>query len=416
MDLSSGAAEEARRIVDALAASGFVAYLAGGCVRDALMGKQPKDYDVATDATPEAIRKVFGKSKTVAFGASFGVIGVLPPSKKSLLANSAPVEVATFRSDGTYSDGRRPDRVHFGSAAADALRRDFTINGLFYDPIRENIIDYIGGQHDLSEGILRTIGDPFQRFAEDKLRMLRAVRFVTTSDFQLESATADAIREKAHEITVVSGERIGVEMRRTMSSRNCLKGLNFLRSLHLHHAVMPELEAVDVTLLENLLQEKTDRHFPVVLADFLLACSGGELELKAITSRWKLSNEEVRMTASAVSSAPLISISHTLAWSQVQPIVIDRDIETILAVARDWTAAHNLDPCGIERIEESLGLSSETLNPPPLLTGNDLAKLGIRPGPAYAKILAWLRNAQLDGEITTIEGAVEAVKSKEGFQ
>ncbi|MEM1067781.1 MAG: CCA tRNA nucleotidyltransferase, partial [Planctomycetota bacterium] len=159
--------------------------MAGGCVRDALLGRQPKDYDVATDATPDAIREVFGKRKTLAFGASFGVIGVLP-AKGGGAQTHEPTEVATFRSDGSYSDGRRPDSVHFGDAENDAQRRDFTINGLFYDPLSDQVIDYVGGVDDLKAGLLRTIGNPVERFAEDKLRMLRAVRFATTMALQID--------------------------------------------------------------------------------------------------------------------------------------------------------------------------------------------------------------------------------------
>ncbi len=141
---------------------------------------------MATNATPDSVREVFGRSRTLAFGASFGVIGVLPPRSKQRDRNGPvePTEVATFRSDGDYSDGRRPDSVHYGDAEQDALRRDFTINGLFYDPQEDRVIDYVGGEADLQRGLLRTIGDPLERFGEDKLRMLRAVRFATTLGFQ----------------------------------------------------------------------------------------------------------------------------------------------------------------------------------------------------------------------------------------
>ncbi len=204
--LESSQSREARRIIDALHDAGFVAYLAGGCVRDALLGRQPKDYDVATDATPEAVRDLFGNRHTLAFGASFGVIGVLPPrnDQKQDQPNQnrplEPTEVATFRSDGNYSDGRRPDSVHFGNAEQDALRRDFTINGLFYDPRNHQVIDYVQGQIDLKQKILRTIGDPVARFGEDKLRMLRAVRFATTLEFRIEAGTLAAIQQHASDI------------------------------------------------------------------------------------------------------------------------------------------------------------------------------------------------------------------------
>ncbi len=234
--------------------------MAGGCVRDALLGKHPKDYDVATDATPDAVRHVFGRSRTLAFGASFGVIGVLPPrhvqpspQQQSGQHPQQPTEVATFRSDGFYSDGRRPDSVHFGDAKHDALRRDFTINGLFFDPHDDRVIDYVGGQDDLESGILRTIGDPLARFGEDKLRMLRAVRFATTLGFSLESSTLQAILEHADDIRMVSAERVGSEMRRVLLAEPAVTGLRHLMACGLDRAVMPETSQMDLDRAERLL-------------------------------------------------------------------------------------------------------------------------------------------------------------------
>ena len=224
----SEASGEAFRVMAKLSDAGFVAYLAGGCVRDALLGRPPKDFDVATNATPESVRDVFGRKRTLAFGASFGVIGVLP-EKSSKQSNAVlPTEVATFRSDGDYSDGRRPDSVQYGSAEEDALRRDFTINGMFYDPVAAKVIDYVGGQDDLQSGVLRTIGTASHRIDEDKLRMLRAVRFATTLGFAIHDDTRNAIRDHASEIAVVSGERIGTEMRKILKSENVAEGLRKL--------------------------------------------------------------------------------------------------------------------------------------------------------------------------------------------
>ena len=197
-------------VVRRLREAGFTAYWAGGCVRDQLLGRTPKDYDVATDATPAQIRKLFGRHRTLAIGAAFGVITVMGPKAAGM------IEVATFRHDAAYSDGRHPDSVTFSSAEEDASRRDFTINGLFYDPVEERVIDFVGGQDDLAARRLRAIGDPRERFAEDKLRMLRAVRFAAAFDFALEENTLAAIREMAGEIPVVSAERIAMEMRRML--------------------------------------------------------------------------------------------------------------------------------------------------------------------------------------------------------
>src|SRR3954470_14577492 len=194
--------------------AGFDALWAGGCVRDELLGLTPKDYDVATSATPDQIRDLFGHRRTLAIGASFGVITVLGPR------DAGQIEVATFRTDAAYSDGRHPDSVTFTTAEHDAERRDFTINGLFFDPLAEKVVDYVGGQQDLKAHILRAIGNPRLRLSEDKLRMLRAVRFAATFNFSIESDTLLAIQEMAPQINTVSAERVGSEIRRMLVDSN----------------------------------------------------------------------------------------------------------------------------------------------------------------------------------------------------
>ena len=198
-------------VVKRLRDAGFQALWAGGCVRDYLLGLAPKDYDVATDARPEQVQALF--RWTIAVGMSFGVVQVLGPRGPSGVLK---VEVATFRSDGDYSDGRHPDNVVFASAREDALRRDFTINGMFYDPVAEQVIDYIGGQEDLQARRLRAIGDPMARFREDKLRLLRAIRFATRFDLTLDPTTAAAIGSLALQIRQVSAERIADELRKLL--------------------------------------------------------------------------------------------------------------------------------------------------------------------------------------------------------
>ncbi|WP_236622254.1 CCA tRNA nucleotidyltransferase [Novipirellula maiorica] len=415
-DFSSPPAQEAIRIIDRLREAGFTAYLAGGSVRDALLGKSPKDYDVATDATPDAIRGVFGKKRTLAFGASFGVVGVLPDRRDSVTQppradKVEPTEVATFRSDGVYLDGRRPDSVHFGSAEADALRRDFTINGLFFDPVNSEIIDYVCGREDLQRSLLRTIGDARQRFAEDKLRMLRAVRFATTIGFQIAPETANAIAEKASEIEVVSGERIGVEMRRCMASEHVLSGLDYLTDLQLMRYVLPELAQMDHAVIHQLFLHRRQREFPSALALLLLASPSANADLRAITERWKLSNEEVRIVTAALRGAPKLAIAHQVAWSKIQPILIDRDVRYVLDVACDLAVAEGLGDEGLQRVKAALELPSDVLDPPPLLNGSDLARLKIPAGPVYAKILNRLRQRQLDGELSTREQAIDEVRT-----
>src|SRR5688572_25076472 len=199
----SATREDALAVVRRLRDAGHVAYFAGGCVRDQLLGLDPKDYDVATDAPPDRVRQLF--SNTQAVGAAFGVI--LVRQRKS------QIEVATFRTDGKYLDGRRPEGVVFTTAEEDAKRRDFTINGLFYDPVEDKVIDYVGGRADLERRIIRAIGNPDERFAEDHLRVLRAVRFAARFGFDIEPATASAVQSHARHLPRISPERVAEELR-----------------------------------------------------------------------------------------------------------------------------------------------------------------------------------------------------------
>ena len=199
------------------------------------MGRVPQDYDVATDGRPEAVRELFGRRRTLAVGASFGVI-VVVGSKKS-----GNIEVATFRTEGPYADGRRPEHVVFSTPEEDAQRRDFTINGMFYDPVAEKVYDYVGGEKDLAAGIVRAIGNPSDRMSEDKLRLLRAVRFAATLEFALEAATADAVRAQAREIRVVSAERITQELRKMLVDLHRRRAMELARQLELLAEIVPEL-------------------------------------------------------------------------------------------------------------------------------------------------------------------------------
>ena len=216
--------EFATDVVRQLRAAGYVALWAGGCVRDLLLGRGAEDYDVATSATPEQVRTLFGKRRTLAVGESFGVIIVLPPSK-----TAEPVEVATFRTEGVYLDGRRPTEVAFSTPEEDAQRRDFTINGMFYDPIEQRVLDYVGGEADLHRKVLRAIGDPHARMTEDKLRMLRAVRFAATLEFELDPTTRAAVQLMAPEMRVVSAERIAQELHKVLAHRTRVRGFSCWR-------------------------------------------------------------------------------------------------------------------------------------------------------------------------------------------
>lgn len=416
---------EAKRIIDQLISHGFIAFLAGGCVRDALLGRRPKDYDVATNATPQSVREVFGASRTLAFGASFGVIGVLPPrqrtSESSPPGSVEPTEVATFRSDGQYSDGRRPDSVQYGTAEEDALRRDFTINGLFYDPIQQQIVDYVGGQADLSAKLLRTIGTAKLRFDEDKLRMLRAVRFATLLDFQIEAETFAQIQQHSSEISFVSAERIGAELRRILTSQNVLQGLELLDRSRLSQTVLPELERIDREKLSCLLSDqvagesthslKTGLDFPVALAAIALCSESPEEFLAGVQLRWRLSTEESRRATSAITHYETVLNSNELPWSVAQPVVVDRDINEILMLAeRVGESGSTMD--GVRYVRSMMRQSPEELNPPMLITGDDLRIAGMKPGPHFRNILSDVRNAQLDQQVQSVEDAWELIRNR----
>src|SRR5438128_6222901 len=224
----------AREVAARLRESGHIAYFAGGCVRDMVRGLMPKDYDIVTDARPEAVQKLF--PHTYAVGAHFGVIIVLE--------NDFQFEVATFRSDEAYVDGRHPSAVHFSSPEEDAKRRDFTINGMFYDPVAEKVIDLVGGRADIDTRLVRAIGDPAQRFAEDRLRMLRAVRFATMLDYQIDQKTWEALVGSASSINQISAERIRDELVRIFLSPNRVRGWDLLDSSGLMRAILPELEGM----------------------------------------------------------------------------------------------------------------------------------------------------------------------------
>jgi len=414
--LDSVAAREAIRIIDRLRDAGFVAVLAGGCVRDALLGRMPKDFDVATDATPDSVQQVFGRRHTVAFGASFGVIGVLPPlGVASDELSGAPTEVATFRADGNYSDGRRPDHVTYGNAEADAARRDFTINGLFYDPAAGEILDYVDGLADLRAMHLRTIGDADRRFDEDKLRMLRAVRFVTTLGLSVEPSTLAAIRLHAGTLALVSGERIGAEMRRVVAHPAVATGLQLLLDTGLHAQVWPQIESLAFSRLRTDYQRiagsemASGMTFESGLATILTLLHGDAeaaiKNLRQLTRTWKLATAEQRSITSAIRLAPEIARAEELPWSQLQPILIDRDIEVIMRVA----AAISDEGAGVRHAFSQLRRAGESLDPPPLLTGDDLIASGISAGPQFRTWLSEIRRRQLDGEMETSAEALDWV-------
>jgi len=390
----------ALKVVRELRAAGFEAYWAGGCVRDQLLQRTPKDYDVATNALPPEIRDLFGPRRTVAVGAAFGVITVLGPR------GAGQIEVATFRRDAAYSDGRHPDHVTFSDARQDALRRDFTINGLFFDPVDQRVIDFVGGQEDLASRRIRAIGDPRDRFQEDKLRLLRAVRFAATFDFALEAATREAIRSMAAEILVVSAERIAAEMRRMLADPHRVTAVHLLLETGLAAAVLPEIVPADEAQRRRLdqtlaaMERLEDPSFPLALAA-LLHRHVDAAAAQEIGKRWRLSNKEIERVGWLVEHRAALAGARSTRWSALQKILIAEGAEELLALSEAVALAAGADTGDIAWCRSRLQQPREALDPPPLLTGDDLLRHGVPAGPAYRVLLERVRDAQLDGVVHT---------------
>ncbi|HEV3136823.1 MAG TPA: CCA tRNA nucleotidyltransferase [Pirellulales bacterium] len=404
-------------VVRKLRGRGFEAFWAGGCVRDRILGRTPKDYDVATTATPVEIRQVFGMRRTVAVGAAFGVITVVGPK------TAGHVEVATFRQDAAYADGRHPDSVEFSTPEADARRRDFTINGLFYDPLDDRVIDYVGGQDDLARKILRAIGDPQVRFSEDKLRLLRAARFAAAFGFTLEPATRDAVRAMAPQITIVSAERIAAEMRLMLVHESRARAVVLLSEVGLLKAILPELTAANEpdTLTATgrpgeeawstalkVLETVSKPCFPLALAALLhtFVDSAGAAE---ICRRWKLSNHETHDTCWLIENQSALVGARQMAWPKLQRTLISAQIDELLALHEAMARAAGRDADDLEHCRELLKMPPEQLNPPPLLTGDDLIAHGVPRGKQYQRLLEAARDAQLEKRVLTKQEALALV-------
>jgi tRNA nucleotidyltransferase/poly(A) polymerase len=393
----------AAALVDKLRAAGFEAYWAGGCVRDELLGRPPKDYDIATSAEPDQIRRLFGFSRTLAIGAAFGVITVLGPRE------AGQVEVTTFRRDASYSDGRHPDAVEFTSPEEDASRRDFTINGLFFDPVEERVIDFVGGQADLQLGLIRAIGRAEQRFAEDKLRMLRAVRFAATFQFTIEEATLDAIRRMADQIRVVSPERIAMEMRRMLVDPQRSHAVRLLLQTGLTPVVLPEIvpgERLDRALA--VIDRLNAPNFPLALAA-LLAESGNASAPAEVGRRWRLSNKETEITMWLIEHRDALRGAAHKPWSAVQPVLAHEGAADLVALMEAALRVGGDPLDDVDWCRRMLARPRAELDPPPLVTGDDLLRHGLRAGPIYRELLEKLRDAQLDGQVRTTKEALTLV-------
>ena len=384
----------ALQVATRLREAGYQALWAGGCVRDQLLGLIPQDYDVATSARPEQVRDLFGHRRTLAIGAAFGVIVVLG-------RQSQQIEVATFRSDGAYLDGRHPTGVTYTTAEADAQRRDFTINGLFFDPVEETVIDYVGGQQDLKQGLIRAIGEPSARFSEDKLRMLRAVRFATTFDFQIDPPTLAAVQSMAAEVHVVSAERIGGELRRLLVHPARKRGLELLLESGLLAQLLPELAAL--WQQQPACWQQTLQHLDQLNSDSLavalatLIADSRQLALVSEIGRsYRFTNKEIERASWLVLKLPDIEQSETIPWPKLQRVLVHEGVGDLMDLADAVLGNAHRGVCHARR---RLALSPEELDPAPLLTGQDLIAHGVRPGPGFAQILEIVRDQQLLGTL-----------------
>jgi poly(A) polymerase len=419
---------------------GHQAYLAGGCVRDTLLGREPIDYDVATDATPDRVQELFAES--LAVGAQFGVVIVMD--------GSTQVEVATFRSDVGYSDGRHPDRVEFASSPQeDVKRRDFTINGLLLDPFTNEVLDYVGGRKDLEAGIIRAIGNPEDRFREDKLRMIRAVRFAARFHYAIEAATFRAITTLAPDIFQVSAERIRDELTKILTEGAARRGFELLDDTRLLPELLPEIARMkgveqppqfhpegDVWIHTLMMLEQLPANCSPTLAWGVLLHDVGkpptftppdgpngrirfdrhvEVGTKMaedICRRLRFSGDDTEQISALVANHLKFKDVHQMKLSTLKRFVRLPRFEEHLELHRlDCLSSHrNLDAYEFVRkfIAET---PPEQVRPPRLLTGEDLKILGYRPGPQFKEILEAVEEAQLNGRINNKDEALKLIRT-----
>jgi len=428
--------EFATQVVARLHKEGYIAYWAGGCVRDMILGLPPKDYDVATNATPREVRRLFGRRRTLLVGAVFGVVTVLGPRE------AGQIEVATFRRDAAYTDGRHPDAVTFSSPEEDAARRDFTINGMFYDPLAHRVIDLVEGRRDLDRRLLRAIGDPKARFAEDKLRMLRSVRFAASYDLALEPGTFKAMADMADQVNIVSAERIAQEMRLILVHASRARAMELLRETGLLGTLLPEVVPMiglpqhkprqpggdlwqHTLLVLELLKPPS---FSLALAALLHdvgkpnsppdsedrpALGGHELVganmAAEICRRWRLSKKERQHAVWLVRHHMIPSRARQMRWPALQRILISPGIVDLLDLAAANAEATDGDMSSVEYCRQLCRLPKETLNPAPLVSGHDLMRHGVPQGKIIKRLLDQVRDAQLDKQVCTQHEALSLV-------
>ncbi len=386
-------------VVRRLRESGYESLWAGGCVRDELLGATPADYDVATSARPEQVSAVF--RRTIEVGASFGVVEVIGP--RQFDGSFPKVQVATFRSDGAYLDGRRPESVVFSTAEADAQRRDFTINGMFFDPLDGRVIDYVGGQADLNAGVLRAIGDPRARFGEDKLRLLRAVRMAARFRFPIEESTGWAVREMADQITVVSAERIAEELRKMLAHPNRAWAVRQMDELGLWRRIVPETPTGEAWAGTLAVFDRLNEAASFELALAVLLMDLGKKSAGGIGRRLKLSVAEISRVEWLVANGGALTDATTQPRSRLYPLLVQPGIGELIALHQAREFAESVEYC--ERVLREV--PADVLNPVPLITGDDLVAHGWVPGPRFKKALDAVRAAQLDQTITNRDEAIQ---------
>jgi poly(A) polymerase len=392
----------ATSVVRKLVNAGYVAFFAGGCVRDRLMGHEPLDYDVATSASPKQILQIFPRAQAV--GESFGVM--------LIRSRGHSIEVATFRTEGVYSDGRHPDEVQFSDAEHDAQRRDFTINGLFENPLTDEIVDYVGGRADLEAKVIRAIGNAHDRLREDRLRMLRAVRFAARFAFELDADTADAIRTGAEKLQGVSRERIGQEVRRMFMDANRAVAAWEMQYLGLDQVVLMEDHSNVAPTRVGRLPDRIA--YPTVLTAWLLdrheSISPGLAALQSVAGRWGqalvLSNAELLAVQRCLEAYVALRDNwETLGVARQKRLAAQVDFDQALAVYQ------TTDRSGFINVKRRVQFLAESeLAPEPILTGRDLIAAGWSPGPHFGQILDAVYDSQLEGHISEHEQALALVQ------
>ncbi len=428
--------DKALHIIQRLRVAGHEAYLAGGCVRDRLLGREPNDYDVSTAATPQAVQDIF--PDTVDVGSQFGSIVVL--------VEGEPFEVTTFRADGPYRDGRRPEHVRQGTLEDDVRRRDFTINAMMYDPGEDRVIDLVEGREDLARGLVRAIGDPHERFAEDRLRMVRAVRLACGLGFAIDGPTVRAIRDHAGAVTQVAWERIGAEITRTLTEGGARRGFELLDETGLLEVVLPEIAAMKgceqtpdyhpegdvfvhtLTLLGHLDAPTETLAYGCLLHDVAKPpCRQpagervtfyGHPELGAemateILRRLKRSRAVAERVAWLVRYHLRYTQAPKMRLSTLKRFLAEDGIHELLELCRIDALSSNGDLGYYDFCQQKLAeLGEKEVKPEPLLRGRDLIRLGYAPGPAFSAMLRAVEEAQLEGELRTSGEAVDWVRER----